>query len=225
MSTKKESRRLRNAFLGERAPKPLQEDAETPARAEYAKALGRIGPTPAHAVRWLLKFIQENIDELSSGDLTNRAFEIASFAYWGTGDKGPSLASIKQWKWAGSKYLTYPEGDEIKTLQRSLRNHIERLLRSGHTAFEIQKLKLDIGADHDTPYFSLSTESAFEYRIAVSLGEQAHRIRRCGSCQTIFLAVRRKQQWCSTRCQSRMGTKRFREKQLETGYSKRKEKH
>lgn len=213
----------RAGFSSPAASKVAQEETDHRERvfAEYEKASARIGTSEADQVRWLLNLAQTDVEALSSGDVTNRAFEMAAFARWGGTKEGRTIASEGTGKHAATDYSTYYSQEEIDEHRQSLKKHIDRLLKTGHTRFELSNVSVDIGSLQGVPYFLVSSPSAFEYRAANLLAPHAHRIRQCSACQRIFLAVRNKQKWCSTRCQSRMGTQRFREKLEEKPVNKR----
>jgi hypothetical protein len=202
-------------FSEGRDPKPAQKRRESDelVYAEYEKAFERVGVSEGDQVRWLVNLAQTDIDALSSGDVTNRAFELATFTLWGGARQRESIImSETRWKHPGTHYSTYPSKEEIEVHQQWLKKQLDHLLRFGHAHIGLSNLKIEVGSCQGRPYFQVLTSFAFEYRAAQLIGNHAHRIRRCGACQRIFLAVREKQNWCSTRCQSRMGTQRFRKK-------------
>lgn len=178
---------------------------------ELDKASDRIGPTSTDAMEWLLDFAQCEIEALSIGDFSNRSYELASF----TSSRGylgnHYIISEQRWAWIVDQGFTLPSRSQAIEAQKMINTHLIHLLLSRYTRITIEKFKLEVEVTQDRVYLTPSTEYALQYHLATLLGLYGHRIGRCRACERIFLAGRSDKTFCSTRCQSRIATQRFRQ--------------
>ena len=190
---------------------------------ELYKAAERIGTQTNLVMKWLLRFAQCDVRALSIGDSSNLSFELACFAMIGApGIKLPFPHQIDlkdEWSNKVTPTLTLPRREEALRLQDMIKGHINKLLSTGHTEFTTPALTRSIGkyagSDRGYSFYSLSAKDAhhaFEYHFGSLLASHAQRIRRCDACGQIYLGVRKAQQFCSTRCQNRVATQRFRKR-------------
>ncbi|MEC4671371.1 MAG: hypothetical protein VST66_05765, partial [Nitrospirota bacterium] len=102
----------------------------------------------------------------------------------------------------------------------SVKKSLDRLLTFGHLKIEIPNVTLEIGVVEDTGYCVPSTKQAFEFHLGLLLSMHAPRIRKCSECKRTYLAVRRKQQFCSIKCQNRNAARLFRLRSKERAMKK-----
>jgi len=189
---------------------------------EMAKARERITATSNGEIGWLINFIQLDLDRLTPSEWMVLAYEVASFA---EGD-GPDrhmlpIASGSGWSMQAipgeTMQCTLPSRKEATQLQRTIRDHLEHLWNHAIAPITFSDLTLVItmvGAFHDRHGSLLVTTKPktkeFEYRVAMSLAYHAGRIRPCEECQRIFFAARRDQLFCTSRCQMRIASRKWR---------------
>ena len=194
--------------------------------AELEKAGGRIGRTSIQVMRWLLDFSQRDLENLSLGDLTNVAYEAAFFAIFGLREKQSvspfDLLAHDRSKagWAASitPRHTVPNRLEVLDLQAQIRQHLEQLIDGGGTLIRLPNLEARVaigkaGKGRAVGQLILSYERIahqFLHHLLGVLVNHAPWVRRCKECERRFLAVRRKQKFCSARCQRRIATRRYR---------------
>jgi hypothetical protein len=110
---------------------------------------------------------------------------------------------------------TLPDRNTITTLQDHVRQHLQQLIDDGSTIFKIPPALLGIATNTDSDDASImeyadSPQAIFEGNLALILSKTAVRLRSCRECHFTFYADRRGKQYCSSRCQSRAGTRRYR---------------
>ena len=98
---------------------------------------------------------------------------------------------------------------------------LENLWEKAVTAFTFPQFTIIVtlpGAEHERKgsVFVATKRKVkeFEYRFAHLLVDYSGRIRRCPECQRIYLAIRFDQTYCGPRCQTRVATRKWREKHL-----------
>lgn len=129
------------------------------------------------------------------------------------------------------EFQNLPEKNTVQELQRITLKHIEGLIIKGAAAFPLPQItihilnidrlgKTEIQLRDGTfkpveigwmKYVSASSpRESFIYYLATMLSKYAPRLRRCPGCQTVFLADRKNQEYCSTKCQSRTFMRKLR---------------
>lgn len=109
-----------------------------------------------------------------------------------------------------------PPRDHIKNLQGEVRQALDQLTE-GHTLHvELPSVGLLIASlpetDETIPIGIAATpHHLFRYNLACILAAVAVRLRRCRECAQWFFAERKNRDYCSARCQSRHGTRLWRE--------------
>jgi hypothetical protein len=108
-----------------------------------------------------------------------------------------------------------PSRDVLKELQEFAGLHLFELETAGGIVLDHRPIRTCIvpRPDRDENLImriAESPRSVFENNIAFLLSETAVRLRRCQECKVMFYADRRNKQYCSVRCQSRAGTRRWR---------------
>jgi hypothetical protein len=113
------------------------------------------------------------------------------------------------------KTCTLPDRDTITTLQHQVRLHLQQLIDDGSTIIDVPAVLLGIATNTDSDDASIteyadSPQAIFERNLALILSKTAMRLHGCRECHLTFYADRRGKQYCSSRCQSRAGTRRYR---------------
>jgi hypothetical protein len=110
---------------------------------------------------------------------------------------------------------TLPDRKTIITLQKQVRLHLQQLIDEGSTIFDIPPVLFGIATNTDSDDASIteyadSPQAIFIRNLALILSKTAMRLRSCRECLLMFYADRRGTKYCSSRCQSRAGTRRYR---------------
>jgi hypothetical protein len=110
---------------------------------------------------------------------------------------------------------TLPDRETITSLQEKVRLHLQQLIDEGSTIFDIAPVLLGIATNTESEdaritEYADSPKAIFERNLAWILSKTAMRLRTCRECRLTFYADRRGKQYCSSRCQSRAGTRRYR---------------
>ncbi len=185
---------------------------------EVEKAWYRTGPTQEKAMDWALRFANQDLDMLSSGQFTDLAFEIVAFVLFGPPGGSPSFADQKVgfeytgWYKSQMEAPSCPTPEEAKKMQNMMRMHLDDYLDKGSTSLVIPQLKVFIGQASKTGAISrvlvASTDrlQQFEFHFVTLLARYAHGVRRCDAddCLRYLLQKRKAQRFCTVRCQSRI---------------------
>ena len=153
------------------------------------------------------------------------AFEVASFVDDVANRHGEEIATEGGWSVQsipGEKFRgTIPSRAEAKEIQTMVLRSLENLWKKAVAAFTFPQFTIIVtlpGADHERKgsVFVATKRKVkeFEYRFAHLLVDYSGRIRRCPECQRIYLAIRFDQTYCGPRCQTRVATRKWREKHL-----------
>jgi hypothetical protein len=191
---------------------------------EMKKARERILTTADGEVGWLLKFIQTDLDTLTASEWMVLAFEIASFVDDVAIRRGAEIATEAGWSVRsipGEGFRgTLPSRGEAKEIQAMVLGSLEKLWKNAVAAFTFPQftiiVTLPIEDERKGSVFVATKRKVkeFEYRFAHLLVDYSGRIRRCPECQRIYLAIRVDQIYCGPRCQTRVATRKWREKHL-----------
>lgn len=199
---------------------------------ELEKAQSRIGKTPLKTIQWvtgrLLSLTDDQFRRMSDGDLKNLFYELAVFSLLGT----RRLRRIKAGKsilmdhvWGGASWgnvvapgQSIPSLNETKILLIELKRLVENILSNHMAEITLHETKLVIDVGHDRGElltFHGRIQDRFLFHLAQLLSDFGARLKRCKDrdCLRIFVTVRRKQLFCSTRCQSRIATRALRQEQ------------
>lgn len=199
---------------------------------EEVKAAGRLGKTPEQVMRWVLRFVQMDLSGLSEGQWSDLGAEAHVFT-----KKGPPLrigrvtsyvAAVFDWGGGspekdlpkkGKTVLTIrPSREQITELQHLTRGIFESLAAKEPILFELGPLSLYVNpVSYSVKHGGLTIKvhgpfDAFGLHVAFLLAQHPGRLRRCAECQTLFLAERSNQQFCITRCLTRVTQRRWRER-------------
>jgi hypothetical protein len=213
---------------------PFQPTASIPDLTELGKAAMRLGETPSSFMRWVLKFIQQDLSSFSIGDWLNLGHEVLLFSLLGKPVAEDPSKIIPR---LGISIPEMPTHETIVDLQLKTRSHIENILSKEETTFTesgpvTQKIIIlrkagPVGARvakavgrkpltrdcaYRIPLDRLPWE-AFKHALADLLLETGFNLRQCPECRTIFLTDRRNKQFCTPRCVSRGTTRRYLDKQ------------
>lgn len=108
-----------------------------------------------------------------------------------------------------------PPRDAVASLQMETIGALNELHEDGTYSIALPPVSLIICAKKTTDEIArlgiLGTPlDLFRYNLAWTIGMSAVRIRRCSECNTWFFADRKNKTYCSSRCQTRAGTRRYR---------------
>jgi hypothetical protein len=211
---------------------------------ELGLAERRLGQTPIRILQWLVNFANKELEDLNLIDLQKREYEVAHFSIFGLHprqDVSPfdlltDDRSESGWSQHIGRGLTLPNKADLLELQKEVRQFLDQLIDQQHTTIRLQDLRLNIQAVRfeSQGFLDVSCsriQDAFFYHEVPLFTLYAGRLRRCAEsdCKNRFLSMRRQQKFCSTTCQSRVATRRYRVNQEEKRKRKtahtRKEKH
>ena len=182
-------------------------------REELEKARARIGPTPVHEVRWLLGLSGLDLRRSSAGDLLNLLYEFLAFCQ----PLGP-----RRVKPGVVQLFGLPRGGLNKKSLVDFREDVngifEKILRGDYLQFDPPKVTIallppgprDQHPEWTVDFLSDDPQGVALYRLLQIVQPYAHLVRKCPTCRKRFLADRINQEYCSTRCQTRMAVWNFR---------------
>src|SRR6476659_5034050 len=201
---------------------PTRRDIKAEFEQELEKAWQRITANPNGSIGWLIDFLQRDLDTLTPSEWMVVAYEVASFGEEASPDKySMPTASLRGWSVQAILHeavqYTLPSRNEAIGLQRTIRHHLEQLWEHGVAPVTFSALTListapgALTARHGSLLVGTKPKTReVEYRVAVLLAQYAGRIRRCKECHRIFLAIRCDQLFCTTRCQMRVASRKWR---------------
>jgi hypothetical protein len=113
------------------------------------------------------------------------------------------------------KKCTLPDRDTITALQHQVQLYLQQLIDDGSTIIDIPPVLLGIATKAESDVASIteyadSPKAIFVRNLALILSKTAMRLHSCRECRLTFYADRKGKQYCSSRCQSRAGTRRYR---------------
>ncbi len=187
---------------------------------ELENAVERFYPTPERAMKWILEFSQRDLSAsaLDSQSWMTLAFEIESFVWHGPpGQERVNLANTKGWSVPVLAQVTIPSRKEALALQDCLRTSLNRLLTEGRTSIRIPEMTIHIRrlsrtGEIDRFLAADKIQDVFVFYFTRLLIAHAHRVLRCDDCPNLYLAMRRKQKYCTRKCQSRVSTRLSRQR-------------
>jgi hypothetical protein len=108
-----------------------------------------------------------------------------------------------------------PPRDEVARLQEETITALTELQEHLTYTVDLPSVTLLYGVRPSTDEIArlgilANPRQLFQYNLAWTLGMGAVRIRRCDGCQAWFFADRKNKTYCSSSCQSRAGTRRYR---------------
>jgi hypothetical protein len=172
---------------------------------ERQQAARRVGQTPLARMQWILNFAQQDDDRLSAGDLLNEQHEMLAVMQkplrWKRGGKF--------WRWIGSP-TELPTHDHLRKLRSEWRTTINNMLKMPAGQQLHVPMQMEIIYRRGEPLIMRSKagigEGAGVYMVMSLMEDFAPMIRSCKDkdCQRLYVAVRRRQQFCSRRCQNRV---------------------
>ena len=178
--------------------------------------LSRVGKTPRQWLEWVLRMAHENPRTMMPGDWSNARQELAVFVAFHLDGWIDYDESIK-----------VPSEAETRTILPAFREAIEKVIRREPVPLGGFTSKAEL---HWVPrsqrYFQREqTEAEWLPRAMRAMGllivDYGHLVRACpalvprgkegDTCNRWFVATRSRQEYCSTRCQTRASTKAYRE--------------
>lgn len=206
---------------------------------ELFKAAERLGKNPDECMRWVLKFAQADLANYSDGQWTDLCAEVDVFTSRGplirTGRGFVHLGAAFDWsgpppeealpkgKWVA--FTFHPSRKQVTALQEHTKEILEAFAQN-------EEIKLVLGPLHiylepwrafrsgGLSFKTHTPADAFGFHLTLLLSHYHGRVRSCKACSTMFLADRRNQQYCTTRCLSRVTQRRWRERHMKKKPSK-----
>ncbi len=208
-------------------------------RTEITQVEGRVGFTSAARLQWALDFARQDLSILTEGDWANLrrglvAFDVRRIPF----DQARTrrfLQSMKDWANPETFPLTpieLPSRDEVQKVQKEFHRIIDSLIRTGQAQIGpitsdlhvfrdakrqrgwcVQVPRVDFATSRQGfPMILNVTERLGQMALANLLGAFAPMVRECPEpkCHRWFVAGRRNQQFCATRCQTRASTRAYR---------------
>jgi hypothetical protein len=207
---------------------------------EEVKAAQRIGNTPEQAMQWVIRFAQTELSTLSEGQWSDLMAEVDVFML-----KGPPLKIGRTtshvgaaFDWGGAPSEEYaprnkwipvtirPPRKAVEELHRCAQMSLEAVAKGNKMIFQLGPLHLTVEPVHPSiKHGGLTVKThtpfdAFAYHVAHLLVHHNRRVRRCTECKSIFLAERKNQQYCTSRCLSRVTQRRWRERHKKKAHHK-----
>jgi hypothetical protein len=181
----------------------VEQELTTATERERQQAALRVGQTPLARMQWILNFVQQDDERLSAGDVLNEQHEMLALMQkpmrWKRGGRF--------WRWIGSP-TELPTPDHLRELRRDWRRTIENMLNMPPGQQLHVPMPMEIIYRRGEPLSMRSTarvgEGAGVYMVMSLMEDFAPMTRRCEDCKRLYVAVRRRQQFCSRRCQNRV---------------------
>ena len=204
-----------------------------------AQRIGRRPEQAAQWLLRFERIERTEFEELSSGEWLDLVAEVACMAeyqYFGEERWIPALTwrdwygeeNVKealsvadvvkafQPSSAGSR-ISYklPSRPILTELQEFVRLHLHELTESGGIVADHRPVRTCIVPRPDSDEslvirIAESQHAVFQDNVVLLLTETSHRLRHCHECKIMFYADRKNKSYCSLRCQSRAGTRRWR---------------
>jgi len=205
---------------------------------ETQKAAERIGETTETALQWLLRFAKVDLAKLSEGQWLDLEKEVKFFVVegppglrvrWNVGKKSRRSWRIETSASPSPAFRpTIFWRSYVAKLQKLLREWLDQLMQ--YHIIEFSRMPLTLRFSHPKQFLPRLSDAelpenggcyvyfdnyvdTFTYNVAHILGAHSGRLRLCAECKAIFLADRRQQVFCSSRCLNRVTQRRWREKQ------------
>ncbi len=200
---------------------------------ELNKGLDRIGNTPAARLDWVLRLVQTDLDDLSTGSRLDLGYEVFTFSVSNKYLSRSGFLPLNTPKASSSKldlenispfgfshYIPFPTIETLKKVQTLTKSALISLTLNNFwviDAFSIQRVIVwrDEGNnDEMLPVTAADSrlEQAFRLSLLMTLIAEGGRVRYCPRCGKFFRAGRRNQEFCSLTCQTRMATFVYRER-------------
>lgn len=195
---------------------------------ETFKAADRVGYTREEMMNWFLRFLQMELTTLSSGDLINLQYEVryVSRFGWFPDSVGPLKGALvlrsasrqdENEELASQQFLAGWQKDNLRAIDHILAKEKAKASRSVFINAPLPAMSTRlVSFETETgvrwvQYLEATDPSGPLQLVIFSLYAQfAGRVRRCPECMRIFLADRCNKGYCTTACQNRAGTKRYR---------------
>ena len=215
MKNTKAERRLKDLQQLEELERDL---LPQPRMKELMQACGRVGLKPEMALAWVLKFCEEDLDQLSGGDWENLIYEVVWFAIFGPAIPGKEFVpsgDVLQDSIINPN-VPLPTREEIQLLQQWTKAHLDEFIASGETSIFLQsRSELVVKRDRKTGRAEMMLKAdellyGFAFSFAQVLREAGARLNQCPECQKYYSA-RSNQTYCSPRCQNKVSLRKFRE--------------
>lgn len=202
---------------------------------EMEKAQWRIGTTPFKTMQWLVRLLsrtEEELADLGTGAFNDLAYEIAVFSLLGTQrlkriKPGHTIFMSHTWEgaqWSSEKGIgeSIPTRNETHEIRIELQRIVDNLLSPSHRhihSFPETKLVIEWSNEHGYLFtFHARIQDRFKFHAMHLMAKFAPRLRRCArqDCPRTFVWGRRIQLYCSRRCETRITTRRARDRARST---------
>lgn len=180
-------------------------------------------------LRWLLAFSERTPFHLSQGDWLNLRHEVGALTL-AVSTKSVKSAEeieekIKRLVESKRAISILPSEEEVLELQDKIQRALKELLSPlGTTILGPFRVKVWVSRGDRTQiapvrksYIDQLVEGSVTdrtmHQIAILLGKYGAMVERCPECERLFLADRKNQTYCSAKCQTRVTSRRYRQKQ------------
>jgi hypothetical protein len=222
----------------ERIPHDQMWDTHNSVHAEYEKAVQRVGVSAEDAMKWILKFIdpqnaQYNLEQLTPSELENVKFEIVAFV--GQPHQIGSFSedfiidtesSVKNSPGTTLVEPNLPTKNEVHQLQEDVRQSfdvrqpLDSFFKYGNPSisFILPQVQVIVARLSNPPrgqfFISGKCMEMFIFKYCQCLAHFLPRLRNCMApdCLRLFLAEHGRKQYCTKKCQNRIGVRNFRKK-------------
>jgi hypothetical protein len=200
---------------------------------ELKAAKERIGYTPEKALQWLLdRFVEpkkpilsDNGTDLSPSEVDQLGYEVNAFQDTDWGENFRMYGMVRP---AGKAYKiergqVFPntiKKEALATIQKEVVLLIERFLTEKVVPQTISNVTYELirMEDRSVLYIEVEATRAFILCCFFLLAAVGDRLRRCKAedCNRLFVFQHAKKRFCSDRCQTRIGTRLFRNRRKKT---------
>lgn len=197
---------------------------------EERLALRRLG-TGEDAVRWLIGFIELDLQFLSSGQIEDLSLEIRMFSIFGGTNFGEGkFGEAQDYVRLGIAPPTYlPEWrssfrrskEKIKAIQKTTTSWLHQVANKKRTSPITLSLEFSLVNENNLKGFIRTTSDSsladsFYFHALRLFSEHYSLIRIC-ECKKIFFAERAKQKFCTLRCSRKAAQKEFQKRKKVKG--------
>ena len=191
-------------------------------RGELLKAVGRIGKSSEEIMQWLFGFVRRDWVSLSKGDRINRQYEITAFTHLRRFANSPSrLASdviLTDEAGTDTNVTGLISDGDAEAIQQNARKMLDAIIEKSPLSFSLPINRALLFRHTPGDWIEIITIKSplviFKHFVFEALKIHINQIRRCpefqhDECLGFFLVKRRKR-FCSSKCQSRCATNRWR---------------
>lgn len=200
---------------------------------ELEKAGKSLGKTLVQATRWLVEFLNADLEALSPSKIQGLAYKVAYFSIFGS-RTGQAISSYRLlfenrssdgWSILASKRYSIPNRHDLLALQKQIQTLTDELIENKTTSLHLSSAVLHINIiKFNLPavrtIFCDRIADSFLYHATWPLSVYGARLKRCNDktiCGKFYLSKRVAQLFCSDRCRGRVAKRRQRKRSTKKG--------